>query len=188
MSLPQTEPHVSCSTATLVIPRHGHVPVPRLAPVAPPSWHAPSHGDPTSATGSRPSHGLRPSLTSRLGGHVPPTDTSRRVIPISQGLPAQFPNMIVPAGDLRPKAFGRIGLPCPSTSRPGDTQAPRDKNLSEPLEARTTASPSRLPWAVKAAEVTPCCPPPGDQWGSIPQGSSPLPHIQSHAISINTYS
>ena len=103
------------------------------------------------------------------------------------GSPPKLPIMIVPAGDLRPKAFGRIGLPCPSTTRRGGTQAPRDKNLSEPLEARTTASPSRLPWAVKAAEVTPCCPPPGDQWGSIPQGSSPLPQIQIHAISINTY-
>lgn len=102
------------------------------------------------------------------------------------GSPPKLPIMIVPAGDLRPKAFGRIGLPCPSTTRRGGTQAPRDKNLSEPLEARTTASPSWLPWAVKAAEVTPCCPPPGDQWGSIPQGSSPLPQIQIHAISINT--
>jgi hypothetical protein len=92
--------------------------------------------------------------------------------------------MIVPAGDLRPKAIGRIGLPCPSTTCRGGhvTQAPRDKNLAEPLEARTTASPSRLPWAETAAEVTPCCPPPGDHCGSIPQGSSPLPQIQIHAI------
>jgi hypothetical protein len=96
-------------------------------------------------------------------------------------------HMIVPAGDLSPKAFGRIGLPFPSTTRRGGTQAPRDKNLSEPLEARTTASPSRLPWAETAAEVTPCCPPPGDHWGSTPQGSSPLPQIQIHATSSNPY-
>ncbi len=46
------------------------------------------------------------------------------------------------------------------------------KILSKPLETRNWPSPSRLPWAETAAEVTPCCPPPGDHWGSTPQGNT----------------
>ena len=161
--------------------------MPRPAPVAPSSWHPPF------PWGSDSGHRL-----TSLPRTVPQLDVPSWRSSSSHGHPdtsshqlwaprPKLPIMIVPAGDLRPKAFGRSGLPCPSTTRRGGTQAPRDKNLSEPLEARTTASPSRLPWAETAAEVTPCCPPPGDHWGSTPQGSSPLPQIQIHAISINTY-
>ncbi len=117
----------------------------------------PSHGAPSPATSSRPSHGLSLTLTPRPSSHGQP----QRVTPICQGLPAQIPITIVPAGDLRHKAIGRIGLPRPSTTCRGGTQAPRDslererdkrqepggapggKDHGEPLEAPVGGDGSR---------------------------------------------
>ncbi len=62
------------------------------------------------------------------------------------------------------------------------------RRYTSPSRQEPVRAPSRrLPWAETAAEVTPCCPPPGDHWGSTPQGSSPLPQIQIHATSSNPY-
>jgi hypothetical protein len=166
--------------------------VPRPAPVASSSWHTPSHGDPTPATGSRPSHGLCPSLTSRLGGHPPPTDTPTRHL-ISHGLPAQTSNHDSPGWGPSPQGVRQERATLPqyhaprrytSSSRQEPVRAPRGKDHGKPLAAPVGGEGSRGNTLLPSARgsmgfdspgqlTTPSYPDPRHQHQHLPTG---MPH------------
>jgi hypothetical protein len=84
---------------------------------------------------SRPSHGLSPTLTLRLGGYAPPYGQPRRVAPNLQGLPALNSNADSPSWGPPPQGDRQDWATLP--------QYHAAEAVHKPLETRTWPSHSR---------------------------------------------
>ncbi len=171
---------------------HGHVPMTRLAPVAsyfvaltPPTGFRvcpPLTSLPRTESRSRPSHGLSPTPTPRLGGYAPPYGQPRRVTPNLQGLPALNSNVDSPSWGPPPQGDRQDRATLP--------QYHAAEAVHKALETRSWPSPSRqgprqAPRGFRGQstqQVPPCCPPPGDHWGSTPRAAHPSLQLRRHYL------